>query len=168
MNVLYEGCAFVISGVKNWKRVILFGALTLAILSFIFGNSGLPREESAAVSSRLVQWLKPIFDPHDRIAEDVFHHYVRKLAHFTEFGALGFCLMGLSEQFMWCKKTWCIAAPTLLSGIAAATDETIQFFSPERGPGIKDVLLDCFGALCGIACMLFFLHILKKRKKKDR
>ena len=31
-----------------------------------------------------------------------------------------------------------------------------------------DVLLDCFGALCGIACMLFFLHILKKRKKKDR
>ena len=154
-------------GVKNRKWAILFAVLTAAVLCFIFGNSSLPREDSAELSGGLVQWLKPIFDPHDRIAEDVFHHYIRKLAHFAEFAALGFCLMGLSEQFMWCKKTWRIAAPTLLSGIAAATDETIQFFSPERGPGIKDVLLDCFGALCGIACMLLFLYILKKRKRND-
>lgn len=155
-------------GVKNRKWAILFAVLTAAVLCFIFGNSSLPREDSAELSGGLVQWLKPILDPHDRIAEDVFHHYIRKLAHFAEFAALGFCLMGLSEQLLWRRRAWRIASPALFSAAAAATDEFIQIFSPERGPGFRDVLLDCFGALCGIACMLFFLHILKKRKKKDR
>ena len=42
----------------------------------------------------------------------------------------------------------------LLWGIAAACiDETIQVFVPGRGPGLRDVAIDCLGVLLGIVLL---------------
>ena len=49
--------------------------------------------------------------------------------------------------------------------IAAAIDETIQRFSPDRGPSIKDVGIDTCGVIAGIL-VLTLLHWLFTRKKR--
>ena len=143
---------------------IIFAILALLLICFIFSNSAQSRSESIERSSVVMEFLKPLLDPHDRISDDVFHHYVRKAAHFTEFAALGFSLMGLSNCLPW-KKKQRLLMPLLVSLLVAATDETIQFFSPLRGPGVSDVLLDFCGAAFGVACMLVILLIIARYKR---
>ena len=154
---------------KNPKFIwgVIFALLALALICFIFSNSALPREESAAQSLSLVHILKPIFDPHDRIPEDTFHNYVRKAAHFAEFAALGFSLMGLSDCLPWKgRKKQRLLMPPLASLLVAAADEIVQIFSPLRGPGVKDVLLDFCGAAFGVACMLTLLLLIRRHREK--
>ena len=150
---------------SNLIRGSIFAILSLLLICFIFSNSAQPREESAAQSMSIVRILKPILDPYGRIPEDTFHNYVRKAAHFTEFTALGFSLMGLSDCLPW-KKKQRLLMPLLVSLLVAATDETIQFFSPLRGPGVSDVLLDFCGATFGVACMAVLLLIIRRLKNK--
>ena len=145
-------------------RKIIFAILALLLVCFIFSNSLRPRGESDDQSRAVMQLIKPILDPHDRISDAVFHHYLRKTAHFTEFAALGFLLVGFVDCFTWKskKKQWHLL-PLLLSLLVAVTDETIQIFSPLRGPGVSDVLLDFCGAAFGAACMAALLLILRKK-----
>ena len=154
---------------KHKSRLIrgsIFAILSLLLICFIFSNSAQPREESAAQSMSIVRILKPILDPYGRISEDVFHNYVRKAAHFTEFAALGFSVMGLSDCLPWKRKKQRLAMPLLISLLVAMTDEVIQIFSPLRGPGVKDVLLDFCGAAFGVACMAALLMVARKAKSK--
>lgn len=152
---------------SNLIRGIIFTILSLLLICFIFSNSAQPREKSAAQSMSIVSILKPFLDPHDRIQEGVFHNYIRKAAHFAEFAALGFSLMGLSDCLPWKRKKQRLLMPLLASLFVAVTDEIIQIFSPLRGPGVKDVLLDFCGAAFGVACMavlLLLVHRLKNKK----
>ena len=155
--------------VQRSKRIqgIIFAILSLLLICFIFSNSAQPRSESAARSSALMSLIKPILDPYNRIEDDVFHHYVRKAAHFTEFAALGFSLMGLSDSLSWRNKKQRLLMPLLTSLLAAAADETIQIFSPLRGPGIRDVLLDFCGAVFGVIGMAVLLLLICNLKSKD-
>ena len=150
---------------SNLIRGCIFAILSLLLICFIFSNSAQPREESAAQSMSIVRILKPILDPYGRIPEDVFHNYVRKAAHFAEFAALGFSLMGLSDCLPW-KKKQRLLMPLLVSLLVAVTDEVIQIFSPLRGPGVKDVLLDFCGATFGVACMAALLLLIRRLKSK--
>ena len=150
---------------SNLIRGCIFAILSLLLICFIFSNSAQPREESAAQSMSIVRILKPILDPYGRIPEDAFHNYVRKAAHFTEFAALGFSLMGLSDCLPW-KKKQRLLMPLLVSLFVAVTDEVIQIFSPLRGPGALDVLLDFCGAAFGVACMAALLIVVRKAKNK--
>ena len=155
---------------KNPKFIwgVIFALLALALICFIFSNSARPREESAAQSMSLVRILKPLLDPHDRIPEDTFHNYIRKAAHFAEFAALGFSLMGLSDCLPWKgRKMQRLLMPLLASLLVAAADEIVQIFSPLRGPGVKDVLLDFCGAAFGVACMLALLLLIRRVKKRQ-
>lgn len=142
--------------IRTSRRVRLCTALLVCNLVFIWGNSLLPGEISGAISD----WVK-------RILEALFAQgpekptsggLLRKLAHFTEFTALG---MLLCWRFGMAGKTWKSA---FLSGAAAAcVDETIQLFVPDRGPAIRDVCIDSMGVLTGIALLLLGHTYLKKR-----
>lgn len=136
-------------------RLVLFTILSLMVLGFIFGNSLQSRGESSARSSGIADLLRPLFDPFGRISDVQFHHLIRKLAHFTEFAALGFCLIGLAVNTLWIEKKqrW---VPALLSLATAVADETIQYFTG-RACMIRDVLLDFSGALFGILLMWLIL-----------
>lgn len=159
---------------ENGKRVklaqiLIFGIMTILLICFIFSNSTQSRSESAGRSSAVMDFLKPILDPNGRIDDSAFHHFVRKAAHFTEFAALGFSLMGLSDSFSWKnQKQWLFLMPPLVSLFVAAADEIIQIFSPLRGPGILDVLLDFSGALFGVACMLGVLLLIRRSRERKR
>lgn len=152
---------------SNLIRGIIFALLSLLLVCFIFSNSAQSRVESATVSGAVMDFLKPILDPFGRIDDGAFHHYVRKAAHFAEFAALGFSMMGLSVCLPWKRKKLRLLIPLLVSLLIAAADETIQIFSPLRGPGVKDVLLDFCGAAFGVACMAVLLLIIKRLKHTE-
>ena len=141
---------------KSEKNRILSGlflCLALAVTAFIFYQSLKSREQSSTTSGFLMCILKPLLDPNNRIAEEIFHHYLRKTAHFTEFFALGLC---------WCAYGWQREGRTeksytllsfLLTLSTAVADEYIQFFS-QRGSAVTDVVLDYAGAITGIGMVL--------------
>ena len=143
--------------IRSQKYLRLCNAAIVLILVFIWGNSLMSAEVSHALSEWVKSLLKPFLAETAAVIQEE-NPIVRKLAHFAEFAALGFCLTWRSRL---------LGKPThgaLLSGCgAAALDETIQLFVPDRGPGIADVLLDSTGVLAGM--LLFCLgHTLLKKK----
>lgn len=131
--------------------------MLIVTLCFIWGNSLLSRSESAAISQGLTAWLRSIGIP-------VTDHFVRKLAHFFEFGILG-CELTLLFWLRYGLRLRELCLSALAAFLAASIDETIQIFS-SRGAQIKDVLLDFTGALTGILfTALLIWTVFEKRKK---
>lgn len=149
---------------KQKHRLILFIILSLLVLYFIFSNSLQSGPDSNARSGLVAQWLQPVLNPVGRIPSDTFHKIVRKLAHFTEFAALGVCLFGwacnLSKQP---KRPWRLAGTCAL--LAAVTDETIQRFTG-RTAMLQDVLLDVGGAAFGIIITALLLSLWRHLSKR--
>ena len=85
---------------------------------------------------------------------------VRKLAHFAEFGWLGF-LWGLYGCLQWYPVMW-------LYGLAVAViDECLQFFVPGRAPGIWDVVIDYGGFFCGFALVMAVATYRRRKAQKN-
>jgi VanZ family protein len=145
--------------IRTDKRIRLCTALLICNLIFIWGNSLLPGEISAAFSDWVKELLAKIFagDP----TESSGRGLLRKLAHFTEFLGLGMCLAWLHGMLGKGKLR-----PFLWGVAAASVDETIQRFVPDRGPSIKDVCIDSAGVLTGIILLWTGYHYLKRRFTK--
>lgn len=142
---------------RTSKRMRLCTALLICNLIFIWGNSLLPGEVSGAFSDWVKGILQAIFaqGPEDPNSGGL----LRKLAHFTEFAALG---MLLCWRFQMLGKGW---TPAFFCGAGAACiDETIQMFVPDRGPAVRDVCIDSAGVLTGIVLLLLGHTYLKKRR----
>ncbi len=130
----------------------VWGILLLLLLAFIWGNSLLSRETSAGESMKILELIRP-FLAFFLGEEQVTHHLVRKLAHFTEFAALGFVLYG--NVLCRARRLRELLCANIGFFIAFA-DETLQIFSG-RGPQIQDVWLDFAGVVAGtlFALVLF-------------
>ncbi len=142
--------------IRTDKRMRLCTALLLCNLIFIWGNSVLPGQMSGAFSD----WVKGILEMFfaQGPSRPSSGGLLRKLAHFTEFTALGMLLLW---HFSMLGKHWTFA---LASGVTAACiDETIQVFVPDRGPALRDVGIDSLGVLTGIA-LLTLGHTYFKKK----
>ncbi len=143
---------------RQKKRLLrLTWLLLLATLCFIWGNSLIGRAESAGLSGRLYLLLRSIGIPVPS------EHFLRKLAHFCEFGALG---AELSLLFLllggWGAQSVCNSAFAGL--LAAVTDEALQLLSL-RGSAVADVLLDFAGALTGIFVLRLIALPVRRRRK---
>lgn len=141
------------------KRLRLSAWLISFLLCFIWGNSLLPGEISGAISD----WVKSILAmllPGEVPGVTSGGGLLRKIAHFTEFAALGACL---AWRFGMLEKRKIMA---LVFGFGTAcVDETIQAFVPDRGPSFKDVAIDTCGAAVGIGVLLLLCTIPKKPKQ---
>ena len=137
-------------------RLRLCITLLICNLVFIWGNSLLPGEVSGAFSD----WVKSILSQFftDDPGEPSGGGLLRKIAHFTEFAALGRCLAWLHGMLQKGRLQ-----PFLLGVLAAAVDETIQRFVPDRGPSIRDVCIDSAGVLTGIILLWTGYHFVKKK-----
>ena len=145
---------------KRRTYTILLSVLLVLTVCFIWGNSLLNWENSAQLSRGLLDFLKPLLEFLGLPADD--DHWLRKLTHFTEFGALGaeLCMLfSLHRPFR--PKLIPYSAAVALP--VAVIDETIQAFSG-RFSAASDVLLDFSGALTGIAVLYLIIHIVKRRK----
>ena len=127
-------------------RMRVYVALILCMLFFIWGNSMLPGEISGELSGGLMEYVGKLFAVFGAAGEFV----LRKIAHFSEYTALGFFLGGLfTAQGQ--KGYHRITVPMGCGLFTACVDETIQIFAEARGSSLIDVWIDfsgvCFGLL---------------------
>ena len=145
-------------------RIRLCICLLTVNLAFIWGNSLLPGEISGAISGWVHMLVQAIFPNGGEVGEG--HGLLRKLAHFSEFCALGVVLSWLFAMLK--EKKWAFLWPSLACGcLAACVDETIQRFVPDRGPSIKDVGIDSAGVLLGIGLLSLGYTMYQKKKNKQ-
>ena len=145
-------------------------------MAFIFINSALKGHASSnlskAVIGLLVNVSKWFGDGHavarlrEFVKGDFFHLFIRKSAHFMEFGILGLLLLGASGIFRGIRRNYMKRA-LLASGFAslyAVSDEFHQYFVEGRVCSAGDVLIDSAGAL--VFCLAAAYIIIKIRKKR--
>ena len=135
------------------------------LLVFIWGNSMLPRGASSDLSVWAMGVIAKVFSADAAVEGSVAGAGIlRKVAHFSEFCALGavlFAFLSLAVKEGLVK--WLVAA---LSGVSVALlDETIQIFSG-RGPLISDVWIDLSGYAVGVAIVALILAFKGKCEKK--
>ena len=140
-------------------REKLAGFLIVLNLAFIWGNSLMNGTDSGNMSGGIMAWLNGFLGLGPEGAE-LLHHLIRKAAHFTEFACLGALLAwnGLLRE-----EKHIIAFPALLGMGAGLVDETIQLFTPDRGPSLTDVWIDTSGAVTGIMLLLLGHHLIKRK-----
>ncbi|MDO5413488.1 MAG: VanZ family protein [bacterium] len=149
---------------KRWN--IILGLLVLLTLAFIWGNSLLPRTESQEISRGLLAELCAALEHVGMHLDPQNDHWLRKLAHFGEFGMLGaelgllLCLNRRQsvQGFVNCA----------FAGLAVAvTDEALQLIS-NRGSQVQDVLLDFAGFLTGLLLCGLLCGIIGRKRPKNR
>ncbi len=136
---------------------IIFWLLTAAVMYIIFSFSSENGEQSKEVSegvlSIIIEYLGNI----------VSHNVLRKIAHFTEYAALGFCMSG-AICFTFSKNKFYI--PLIPCVLYAVSDEIHQYFVPERACRVFDVFVDSCGSSVGILIFLLIVFLIRKHKKQ--
>ena len=156
---------------KRKRIAITFvtGFLLSLLYMLIFGFSAQNAEESGSLSREVTEKCvdavtelsgKEVSASEKNRLVDKFEKLVRKMAHFTEYTAMGMLVCILLSQWyaksrarFWCNTGWVF--------VSAAFDEIHQYFVPGRWASGWDVLLDTAGGMFGIAlvallCGLFF------------
>ncbi len=147
---------------KNKKYIFLW-ILTLLYTLFIWSNSLAQGEESGNLSLQITNDLLPIVEKTGfTIDFDLFHHYVRKLAHFSEYFLLAF-LVYTSSRY---AKPASRFTPLLFWILVPCIDESIQHFVPDRYGAISDVILDMSGYLTGYVLTYILFLIIDDLKGK--
>lgn len=142
--------------------------ILLALLVFVFGHSMQNQAESAQESLGVLAVLSHVMNTivgHNNLTD----HMVRKLAHFSEFAALGFFTIHLCRVRF--DIGWHFVLHSLFFGLLCAlTDESIQIFN-DRSAQVSDVWIDFAGVCCGILffLLLYGIHrIWKKAPSEER
>lgn len=105
---------------------------------------------------------------HNRVSDgslaEFTQFFVRKLAHFGTYFLLGiFSYFGLRRAFI---LRWTAPVFVWFACLAMASfDEFHQFLTGDRTPSVHDVMLDGFGAICGIILSMLFIFCHQKIKK---
>lgn len=153
------------------RRQLIFIVLIALIVvntAVIFLSSMKSVEESVEISEGVMAFIKRIIDPNNRIDTELFHHIVRKAAHFTEFFTLAMLytiLRKKSDEYLPVQNTF-MAVP-FMTLLTAVLDEFIQSFTG-RGTSVRDVMLDFSGSLCGIIITIIIYNIIKIKPKNSR
>ena len=146
---------------KN-KKVKRFIILLLIILwaFLIFGFSSQNGDESSGLSRKIVE----LFTKNEETIQLV-EPYVRKLAHFSEYGLGGILFVALFTTYEWTDKK--IIITSILLGIwYAVTDEVHQLMVPNRHGSLFDVYLDSLGFSTGVFFAMMIIEIKRTLKNK--
>lgn len=130
-------------------------------LAVIFINSSTvgATNNTSRVIRPLLEWL---FPNASALTLDIYHGYIRKLAHFTEYAVLAF----FAARAFWhssqtiLRKFWFVWA-FLFVALTASADEYNQSFNAARTGSIYDVLIDVAGGLFALAVF----YIVKRRAR---
>ena len=137
--------------IRTDRRVRLCRVLILLNLAIIWGNSLLCGAESGQMSGGVVEFLMELLRIPAELSDTV-HLLIRKLAHLTEFACLAALIswnLGMGKE----KRVHQILLAVLLSMAVALMDETIQLYTPDRGPSLVDVWIDTLGASLGMTAV---------------
>jgi VanZ family protein len=145
------------------ERILRYAPLLLWIAVVLFASTG---SASMSQTSRFIRpFLEFIFPNSPEETLIVYHAYIRKLAHFTEYAILAFwaarAFSNSSREIL--QKYWFVSA-FLLVVLIASIDETNQSFLASRTGSIYDVLLDVSGGLAMILGFAFYKSVAKKTR----
>ena len=151
---------------KQRAKMVLW-VLVILMVGTIWGLSLTPAVSSSQQSDSVAMTIVNPSSESESITQeakgpsmDYFITLVRKMAHFVEFGALGF-LWALLGQLQWYPVMW-------LYGLGVAViDETIQYFVPGRAMSTTDVVIDYCGFFCGFALVMVVARWLERKKSRN-
>ena len=144
------------------KRKIILAitwSLVIAVCITIFIFSGMVADDSAEQSGFIRELLTKIF------GVGFTEFFIRKLAHMSEYAALGFfSAFAFAYTFKNAKRFYFGILFTLIYAIG---DEIHQLFVPGRSGQVRDVFIDMAGALLGVICLglCYFIYMKVKGKK---
>jgi len=144
---------------KRRVRIIRYAPLVLWIGVILFLSTS---QASMSNTSRFIRPLLEFLFP--SAAEEtliLYHGYIRKLAHLTEYAGLAFWAFWAfsNSNLKNLRRLWFVFA-FLLVILIASIDEINQSYLTSRTGSIYDVLLDASGGLI----MLIFLSFYRFRK----
>ncbi len=155
---------------------IIAGILLVCCYGMIFLFSSDNAEESSGISRAIADflghWYYRIFgggnaagpyDPNAGYAFESLEKLIRKLAHFTEYMAVGF--LSFLIVLLWMKKIGTgIRIVILQIFLSAVLDEFHQYFVPGRYASFFDVLIDTMGGIAGILLSLWIRKIISSHE----
>ena len=153
------------------KRVCLW-LLVILIAGLIFFFSAMNGPDSMELSSGFTVWFMHLFHPdYESMSPEkqkqiyqLFVFIVRKMAHFTEFAALGMSLILLLREYRLPHAAkWAWAIGTFYAG----TDELHQYFNGTRTPSLRDVAIDSAGVVFGVMVMILLWYLIRQIKSKQ-
>ena len=145
---------------KNRWRHIWIWFIVAFYIYFIFHHSMMVAEASNELSYGVTYKLMNFLQRFGIYTDFyVFHHYVRKLAHFAEFAGLGF-LVGLAMQICPLFKSRFLNFALFLF-LIPISDEFIQQFYDGRSTELGDILIDGAGILFGGFIIYIIILIIK-------
>lgn len=142
--------------------VIIF-VLTAVMMLFAWIHSCFPASLSSMESEGvflLIYRFFGLFGAEPALTETL----IRKLAHFSEFAAIGALLTCCAYCFDRMKPQRFEFAVLFTGLISAVIDETIQLFSEGRAGLVTDVWIDFGGVVSGSLVMLGILSLHRRRK----
>ena len=157
------------------KKVITVIAVCLLIavyiMIFLFSADDAAESSSLSVSvtRKLINLYYHFFSGNNNavltvpVVTDDAEAIVRKMAHFTEYMAVGFLSFGIAVIWMQRIKAG-IVAVTLQVFLSAGLDEIHQYFVTGRYASFRDVLIDTAGGIAGIM-IVFLMYKIRKRRR---
>lgn len=150
---------------KKRVRVVIHVLLVLAIMAFIFSHSLANRAQSSQESMGVLNFLMKALGTIG-LGDGLTEHIVRKMAHFSEFAALGFCAAIVMQDIRIVRLPYVLNV-FLFGILCAMTDETIQLFN-DRSARVTDVWIDFCGSVCGCLVFLLIRWIWNTCRKTDK
>lgn len=149
--------------------LVLLTLLTMGmIFRFSSQTAGDSNELSKSVTMDIINVLpftKNLPDEDKQAILKEWNNKIRKYAHFVMFAALGFiCTVTAVFGFGGGNKGWIVALIICL--LYAASDEIHQFWVPNRGPQLRDVMIDFSGSVTGSLFLMLIYTILHKKRKR--
>lgn len=144
-------------------RAILF-ILIIGWAFLVFGLSGQTGGESSNLSRRIAELFTK-----DKNIIGIVEFYIRKLAHFSEYGLGGVLFFLLFYTYEWSEKRKMLTS--IILGIwYAITDEVHQLMVDGRSGNIVDVYIDTLGFSTGVCVTLLLIKIilLIRESKKNK
>lgn len=143
-------------------RVSLPGlALVVLFICVIWGNSLVAGDGSGSLSLAVMEWVHGVLRALGLPYEWVTNFVVRKAAHFSEYLMLVLLALHAFDPSREAGAEAIVAAFVLVM-LVSSIDETIQLFVPGRSGQVVDVLIDCSGALVGIAVRTYLVRSLRR------
>ncbi len=142
-------------------RILLFILIAAwAVLVFIFSSQ--TGDDSTGLSRMVANFLF-----RDELKAEIAEPYIRKLAHFSEYGLGGILFMSLFLTYEWSDRKQILIA--ILFGVwYASFDEIHQLMVPDRSGSILDVGIDLLGFCTGVFFAMLIYKIIKKKKEKKK
>ena len=149
--------------------VCLLIAVYIMIFLFSADDAAESSSLSVSVTRKLINLYYHFFSGNNNavltvpVVTDDAEAIVRKMAHFTEYMAVGFLSFGIAVIWMQRIKAG-IVAVTLQVFLSAGLDEIHQYFVPGRYASFRDVLIDTAGGIAGIM-IVFLMYKIRKRRR---